>query len=172
MESYLEQCARIPVGIEELEDFLLSPHDKICIAILAELAQDEGGYHRFLVDEKLWCKEVAGDARFAEQARNVRNEKDMNRTADLRTSQVSAIEVSDDTKKNILELDDAIAALRAENSIGAKESDSATRNSTKGTEEQKQGGSSSKRQSTYKKKSKRWCVGEVMQGRRMKWSRR
>ena len=59
------------------------------------LAQDEGGYHRFGVDEKLWCKEVAGEARFAEQARNGRNEEEMNRTADLRMSQVSAFEVRD-----------------------------------------------------------------------------
>ena len=131
------------------------------MATLAELAQDEGGgYHRFGVDEKLWCKEVAGEARFAEQARNRRNEEEMDRTADLRMSQVSAIEVSDDTQKKIVELDDAIADLRSENSIGAKESDSATRNSTQGTEEQKQGGSSSKRQSTYERKSKRWCVLE------------
>ena len=115
---------------EEQEDSLLSPQDQICIATLAELAQNEGGYHRFVVDEKLWCKEVAGEARFAEQARNGRNEEEMNRTADLRMSQVSAIEVSDDTQKKILELDDAIADLRAENSIGAKESDSATRDST------------------------------------------
>ena len=59
MESYLEQRGRIQVGIEELEDSLLSPQDQICIATRAELAQDEGGY-RFVVDEKLWCKQVAG----------------------------------------------------------------------------------------------------------------
>ena len=70
------------------------------------------------------------------QARNGRDEEEMNRTADLRTSQVSAIKVSDDAQKKILELDDAIADLRADNSIGAKESDSCTRNSTKGTEGQ------------------------------------
>ena len=63
---------------EEPEDSLLSPKDEICIATLAELAQDEGGgYHRFVVDEKIWCKEVAGEGRFAEQARNGRDEDEI-----------------------------------------------------------------------------------------------
>ena len=73
MESYLEQRGRIRVGIEKLKDSLLSQEDQICIAT-AELALDEGGYHRLVFTEKLWCKEVAGAARFAEQARNGRNE--------------------------------------------------------------------------------------------------
>ena len=67
MENYLEQCGRILVGIEELEDSLLSQQDQICIVTLAELAQDEGGYHRFVVDEKLWCKEVADAERFSDR---------------------------------------------------------------------------------------------------------
>ena len=54
-----------------------------------------------------------------------------------------------------MELEDAKAASRTENSIRAKERDSAAHNSTKGAEKQKQEGSRSKRTS-HKMKSKRW----------------
>ena len=70
MESYLQQ--RILLGIEELEVVLLRSDDKICTVTLAELALDKGGYHRFVVNEKVWGKEVADAARSAEQARNER----------------------------------------------------------------------------------------------------
>ena len=100
-ESYLEQRDRVRVGIEELEDDLLSSVYEMCIATLEELALDEeGGYHRFVVYENLWGEEVADAARFAEQARKV-----------------SAYKVGVETRKKILELQDAIAASRAENCI-------------------------------------------------------
>ena len=51
----------------------------------------------------------------------MRDEEDMNRTAELRTSQVSTDRVSEGTHKKISELEDAIAALRAENSIRTKQ---------------------------------------------------
>ena len=50
----------------------------------------------------------------------MRDEEDMNRTAELRTSQVSTDRVSEDTHKKISELEDAIAALRAEIVIRTK----------------------------------------------------
>ena len=81
-----EQSERMWVGINELEVPLLSPEDKISIP---------DGYHRFVVNEKLWRKDVADAARFAEQARN-ESEKELNRRAELWPSQVSAIKVSDD----------------------------------------------------------------------------
>ena len=49
----------------------------------------------------------------------------MTRTAELRTSQVSADNVSEDTHKNISELEELLAALRAENSKSAEERDKA-----------------------------------------------
>ena len=55
------------------EDALLRSDGNICIATLAELALDEGGYHRFVVNDKFWGNEVADAARFAEQARNERD---------------------------------------------------------------------------------------------------
>ena len=74
-----------------------------------------------MVDEKVLGTDVADAARFAEQARNERNEEEeTNRTAELRTSQKSAGKVSDDTQKTFLELEDAIAALRADTSIRRK----------------------------------------------------
>ena len=54
--------------------------------------------------------------RVAEWARNERDEEDMNRTAELTTSQVSTDRVCEDKRKKISGLEDAIAALRAENS--------------------------------------------------------
>ena len=58
---------------------------------------------------------MADAARFAEQAKKERShhgrlEEEMNRTAEPRTSLVSANEVGDDTQKNMLELQGAIAA--------------------------------------------------------------
>ena len=58
---------------------------KKCIATIADHALDEGGYHKFLVNEKLWGKYVAETSRFAEQAKNERNYEEMNRMAELRT---------------------------------------------------------------------------------------
>ena len=46
------------MGTEELEVSLISPEDRICIATLADLARDEGGYSKFVVDEDLWGKDV------------------------------------------------------------------------------------------------------------------
>ena len=46
--------------------------DKICVATIAEHVLDEGGYHRFVVNEELCGKQVSDAARFAEQARNER----------------------------------------------------------------------------------------------------
>ena len=41
----------------------------------------------FVVNEKLWVKEVADAERYAEQARNERDEEEMGRLAELRTTQ-------------------------------------------------------------------------------------
>ena len=106
----------------------------------------------FVVNQKLRGTDVADAARSAEQARKEKYEEEMNRTAELRSSQVCASKVSDDTQKNILELEDAIAVLRAENN---KETVLRKR-STKGTEEQNQEGSGRRITSLYNKKSKRW----------------
>ena len=97
------------------------------------LERDEGGFSQSVVDEKPF-----GQGR-------ERDEEGTNRTAELRSSQVSADKGSDDTHKKILELEDAMAALRAENNIRAQERDCAAQNSTKGTEEQNLEGSSSRR---------------------------
>ena len=84
------QSERMWVWVDELEVPLLSPEDKICIA---------DGYQMFVVNEKLWRKDVADAVRFAEQARNESEEEQTNRTAELRTSQVSATKFSDETQK-------------------------------------------------------------------------
>ena len=137
------------MGTEELEVSLISPEDKICIPTLADLARDEEGYSKFVVDENLWGKEVIRRVLQTKQGRrDVKNKL----TAELRTSQVS----SHDTQKKFLELGDAIVALRAENRIRARERDRAAQNSAEGTEEQHQEGSCSRRASPHKKKSKRW----------------
>ena len=60
------------------------------------------------------------------------------------------------TQKKILELEGAIAALRAEHSITAQGGDNAMQHSTKDSVEQNKEGSSNRRTSPYKKKSKRW----------------
>ena len=111
---------RIWVGIDEPEDALLSSEDTICIATVADLARDEGGCSKFVVDEKFWSMEVADAARSAEQARHERDEEESNRTAELGTSQVSANKVCDDTQKK-LELEDVMSVLRAMDSIRAQE---------------------------------------------------
>ena len=77
--------------------------------------------------------EVADAACFAEQARKERSQRgrlgeEMNRAAERRTSQVSADEVSSDTHRNILELEGAIAALRADHSIRIQGGDNASQN--------------------------------------------
>ena len=132
MKSFLEQSEGIWVGMKELEDSLLSPEDNICITTFAELVlEEEDTTVLWLTNEKLWRKEVADAARFVEPARNQRDEEKMNKTAASRTSQVPD---SDDKQQKILELEDAIAALRAENSIRVQERDRAAQNSTKGTE--------------------------------------
>ena len=69
---------------------------------------------------------------------------------------MSAGEFSEDTKKKISELEDATGAKRAEHSIRARKRDRAAQNIVMGTEEQKQEGSSRRRTSPYKEKSKRW----------------
>ena len=58
---------------QELEDAQQISDDK------ADLARDERRYSKFVVNEKLWNKGVA--ERFAEQARNERDEEERNRTA-------------------------------------------------------------------------------------------
>ena len=74
-------------------------HDKIVIATIAELTLIDRRRHRFVVNEKLWGKEVADAARFAEQARNG---KEMSRMAGLRTTQVVTNNVGEDTLQDNL----------------------------------------------------------------------
>ena len=69
-----------------------------------------------MVSEKLWGKEVADAARFAEQARN---EEETSRIAELRMSKLITNKVSEDTQKKMSESAEAIATLRAENGIKA-----------------------------------------------------
>ena len=71
----------------------------MCIVTIAELVLDEGGYHRFEVNEKLCGEAVADAERFAEQARNERDEEETSRTAEFGTTHVSAKKVSEDTQK-------------------------------------------------------------------------
>ena len=44
MEGHLQQGERIWVGIEEVEQALLGSGEKVCIATVAELVLDDGGY--------------------------------------------------------------------------------------------------------------------------------
>ena len=136
-ETYSEQSERIWVAVKEIADSLLIPEEKMCIATLADLARDEGGYSKFLVDEKLGGTEVADAARFTKQARNERDDKETNRTAELRASQVSADKVSRYTKENP-GAGRCDSAFRAENSIRDQKRDKAAQNSTKGSVEQNQ----------------------------------
>ena len=93
------------MGIRELEFFLLGPGDEdISITSFADNARDEGGYSRFVLLDTRRGKEVAHAARFAEQAKKERSqrgrlEEEVHRIAEPRTSQVSAHEVTDDTKR-------------------------------------------------------------------------
>ena len=116
MESRLQLSERTWVGLNELERVLLSSADKMCIATISELAQDECGHQRFVASEKLWGKAVADAARFAEQARN---EGETSRIAELRMSKLITNKVSEDTQKKMSESAEAIATLRAENGIKA-----------------------------------------------------
>ena len=116
MESRLQLSERTWVGLDELERALLSSADKMCIATISELALDECGHMRFVASEKLWGKEVADAARFAEQARN---KEETNRIAELRKSKLITNKVSEDTQKKMSESAEAIATLRAENGIKA-----------------------------------------------------
>ena len=72
------------------------------------------------MNEKLWGKEVADAARFAEQARNG---QEMSRMADFRTTQVFTDKVSEDTQKIIYELEEAISDLTRRNKMMAQESE-------------------------------------------------
>ena len=144
MESYLLESEELQVGIRELEFFFLGPGDEdISTTSVADNARDEGGYSRFVLFDTRRGQEVADAARFAEQAKKERTqrgrlEEELHRIAEPRTSQVSAHKVTDDTKEKILELEGAIAALRAERSIRAQRADTASQINTKGTEEQNQ----------------------------------
>ena len=138
---------------KELERALLGSKDKICIATIADLAMNDRGRHRFEVNEKLRGKEVSDAERSAEQ---VRNEEDMSRMAELKTTHVAANEVIEDSQKKNSEFDEAKAILRAESSVRAQERERTLQNSTKGDEEQNQEGRSSRRTLPHKTKSKRW----------------
>ena len=76
--------------------------------------------------------------------------------AEPKAFQVSAKKVMDDTQKKTLELEGALAALRAEYSTSAHGGDNSSQTNAKGTEEHRQEGGSSRRSSPFKKKSKRW----------------
>ena len=146
---------RIWVGIDEPEDALLSSEDTICIATVADLARDEGGCSKFVVDEKIWSMEVADAECSAKQARHERDEEESNRTAELGTSQVSAKKVCDDTQKKIGAGGCDVGFTGQGQHQGPRKS-GAAQNSMKGAEERNQDGSRSRRTSPHRNTSKRW----------------
>ena len=82
--------------LDELEVSLFTTENKICIATLAELVLDEGGYHNFVVFDTCRCTGVADAARFSEQTKKERSqherlEKEMNRTYKSITSKSSTL---------------------------------------------------------------------------------
>ena len=93
-------------------------------------------------------------------------EKGTNRTGEPRTSHVSACEVSDETQKKILDLEGAQRPYVPSAASGPKQ-ETVPQNSTKGTEEQNQEGSSSRSTSPYTR-NRNVGIGEVMKGRTIK----
>ena len=98
---------------------------------------------------------MADAPRFAEQARHERDEEERNRSAELRTSQVSANKVCDETSKK-MELEDAMSGCTGPEQHEGPRKSGAAQNSMKGAEERNQAGSRSRRTSPHRNRSKRW----------------
>ena len=95
----------------------------------------------------------------------------MSRIAELKTSQVATnkIRLSEDTQRNMSELEEATTASRAVNGMKDQERDGAAQNSTAGAEEQSLDETSRRRTPSHRtRRHRKDGIGDVMKRRALK----